>query len=56
MGNNLRGGKRLGSQLKELNWEAEKAFVAAEMACGAVVSGFQVKEVEEENSNVLGRN
>ena len=53
MGDNLRG-ERLGSQLKELHGEAERGFMAAEMACGAMVSGFEVKEVKAENANVWG--
>ena len=50
----MSSGKRLGSQLKELNEEAERGFMVAEMAGGAMISGFQVKDVEEENANVWG--
>ena len=55
MGENSRHGKRLRNQLKELDREAERAFVAAEMTCGALASGFQVNEIEAENVNIRGR-
>ena len=53
-GKNLSSGERLGSQLNELNKEAEQAFVASEMACGALVSDFQVNVIKTENVNIWG--
>ena len=54
MGDDLRGAKRLRSQPQELTREAERGFVVAERACGAMVTDFEVKEIEDENANVWG--
>ena len=54
MGDGLRGGKRLRSQLNELMREAERGFMVAERACGAMVSNFVEEAPEEENANIWG--
>ena len=51
----MRGGKRLRNQLKELQKKAERGFMVMEMACGAMVSDFEVKEMEVKNANIWGR-
>ena len=55
MGEGSRGRKRLRSQLNELMRETERDFVAAERACGAMVSNFLEEAPEEENANIWGR-
>ena len=52
MGDDLRGGKRLRSQLREIIREAERGFMVTERACGAMVTDFEVKEIEVENTNM----
>ena len=56
MGDDLRGGKRLQAQLKELKKEAERGFTAAERECGDTVSVFTEEEDAEEGGQHLGKN